>query len=85
MRIGLDTELKVTVAPPVEQSTASKKRAKKNARMEAGEYDMLKNLKAYVGYLRLARCAYVKLTDDYHGSSVGLGMWEIPADYHDFN
>ena len=85
LRIGLDTELDVTVAPLVEQSAASKKRAKKKARMEAGEYDMLKNLKAYVGYLRLARCAYVKLTDDYHGSSEGLGVWEIPAYFHDFN
>ena len=38
-----------------------------------------------MAYLKLAHESYIKMTDDYYGSQVGLGMWEIPKNFDEFN
>ena len=58
-------------AKPQDMSKNAKRRARQRAKAPQQFYEKKRDTK-YIPCLRLALCSYVKMTDDYYGSRMGI-------------
>ena len=94
MRLGIDDPLHMQSgglaieddpsAAAAQKNKFAQKRARRKETRGSVSYYGPRNDRKYASYLRLAHESYIKMTDDYYGSQVGLGMWEVPKKFDNF-